>query len=488
MKSPEKFGPEEIEKLEKEKREIEIIEKSPLKYQDKMELALLYLGERPSIWIDTPTSYKIFYETENDREIGLTLGYPETAVEAFVSGDELDYRELPKEEIRKLTKEGTSKFLDFHLSKDHWQEELNLVKRQQALIKEKFPNLYKEIIEYGVDQIGRKETKKEDSEKQSSIKKIIGSIDEEGREELREEFARRFSEQEIAEFKEKEIEKTSDQIEIIKFVNDETNKLLEKYGLPRFDIPSDNVHLLKEKDYKKFFEIKKEKEARGNFLPYYQSIFIKRDKSILIFGKVCFHEFVHFKSSQTLQMIEGKEANLYQIGIAVGKKLKGKYFENLNEAITEELCKRIFYKNALGNPKLPRSFRQEIEETEEIKKESLSEIENEKERKKIQDIILWQTTPFYLPDGRIKYKSEFDSFDLPKEREILNNLIEKLYFKNKDKFKNEEEVFDLFAKSVFTGKLSWGRLVNKTFGKGTFKKLTELDENVEKLEEFVNDL
>ena len=111
-----------------------------------------------------------------------------------------------------------------------------------------------------------------------------------------------------------------------------------------------------------------------------------------------------------------------------------------------------------------------------------------KERKKIQDIILWQTTPFYLPDGRIKYKSEFDSFDLPKEREILNNLIEKLYFKNKDKFKNEEEVFDLFAKSVFTGKLSWGRLVNKTFGKGTFKKLTELDENVEKLEEFVNDL
>ena len=52
-----------------------------------------------------------------------------------------------------MIKENTCKFLDFRPSKNHWREELNLVKEWQKIIKEKFPHLYKEIIRIGVDQI-----------------------------------------------------------------------------------------------------------------------------------------------------------------------------------------------------------------------------------------------------------------------------------------------------------------------------------------------
>jgi len=201
---------------EKEKREIEMIEKSPLFYQEKKDLVLSYLNEKPASWIDVSERYKqteknedeilnqlelkrdeirkildktgFVYEVEkfkikertmynagynfiiarnsedlsrlkrglkrgDTKEIGLSIGYPETAVEAFINKKVLDYNKLPKEESKRLIKEKTSKFLDFRLSKNNWQEELNLVRRQQKLIEKKFPNFYKQITKYGLDKI-----------------------------------------------------------------------------------------------------------------------------------------------------------------------------------------------------------------------------------------------------------------------------------------------------------------------------------------------
>lgn len=96
-------------------------------------------------------------EKGDDREIGLALGYPKTAVEAFAEGKLLDIEELKKslskEEREELQKEGIFKFgmEEFHYSKDHWREELEVVRRHKRLIEEKFPNLYKEIIEKSHD-------------------------------------------------------------------------------------------------------------------------------------------------------------------------------------------------------------------------------------------------------------------------------------------------------------------------------------------------
>ncbi len=107
------------------------------------------------------------FDGENEQEIGFALGYPETAVKAFPARDPdykgfyegcLDYRELygilPKYERDELLKEGVFKFLNFKLSKNHWREELEVARKYQRLIKEKAPNLYKEILEKGVDPVG----------------------------------------------------------------------------------------------------------------------------------------------------------------------------------------------------------------------------------------------------------------------------------------------------------------------------------------------
>lgn len=78
------------------------------------------------------------------------------------------------------------------------------------------------------------------------------------------------------------------------------------------------------------------------------------------------------------------------------------------------------------------------------------------------------------------------------QRKIFNTLVDKLYDRNKEQFNDREEVFDIFAKSVFTGDIvgekSWGRLVDKTFGNGTLKELAEKDANLVELKDFVDKL
>lgn len=526
------------DKREKEKREVEMIEKSPLEYQDKMELALLYLGEKPAIWIDTPTSHRVFYKSEKKREeikifnklsaekenleqvlkdlklvyefqkneiddektygieysflvaknsenlsrlkdaiqiedgkeTGLILGYPKTAVEAFDSNNTLDYKKLPKEEIEKLIEEGTSKFLDFHLSKDHWQEELNLVKRHQALIKEKFPNLYKEIIKYGVDQIKINEPEKEDSEKQSSITKVIGNVDKSKKEKIRKEYAERFADQKWEEFEEKEIEKSPGVIKVINFVNEETNKLLKYYGLEKFDIKSNNVHLFYQDTFEELIPAGKTiKENADAFCSLQnQAVCFNTDQvhNKIDFAVRLFHEDCHLKARQVVRAYNDREGNIARAGITFISKEKTIRLLNLYEGLIEELTKIFYHKIVKKSP----LFKEDIEKLEELKNST------ENETIKASDEI------YDYQDN------EWREFGYSKQRKILNALIEKLYFKNKDEFKDKEEVFDLFAKSVFTGKLNWGKLVNKTFGRGTFKKLTQLDENIDELEKFVQEL
>ena len=243
MSNPEKFTQKIETKEEKEKREIEMIEKSPLFYRAKKDLALTYLNEKPISYIDVSERYKqteknedeilnqleiekdqvqqildkigFVYEIKkfkikdrttydagydfiisrnleslsrlkrslkegDEKGIGLALGYPKTAVEAFINKKVLDYNELPKEESKRLIKEKTSKFLGFRLSKDNWQEELNLVRRQQKLIEEKFPNLYKQITRCGLDKIIEKrlELIEELQKPSDKLKNLLNLIDE----------------------------------------------------------------------------------------------------------------------------------------------------------------------------------------------------------------------------------------------------------------------------------------------------------------------
>jgi len=77
----------------------------------------------------------------------------------------------------------------------------------------------------------------------------------------------------------------------------------------------------------------------------------------------------------------------------------------------------------------------------------------------------------------------------PQERKVFNILTDKLYTKNADQFSNREEVFTVFAKAMLTGNiLPVGRLVDRTFGRGTLRRIGELDHDTQALKEFVGSL
>jgi hypothetical protein len=60
------------------------------------------------------------------------------------------------------------------------------------------------------------------------------------------------------------------------------------------------------------------------------------------------------------------------------------------------------------------------------------------------------------------------------ERQQLNQLVDELYKKNSDSFASREQVFHVFAEATMRGALlPVARLIEKSFGKGSFRKLAE---------------
>lgn len=162
-----------------------------------------------------------------------------------------------------------------------------------------------------------------------------------------------------------------------------------------------------------------------------------------------------------------------------GKKL---YFANLNEAVTEEITKRVVTK-LLDNP----LFTEEARQTREV-------------ITMYPEAVTGSGEPLF--DDDVFYAKEVESekslggeeltiqcLTYKSERRILNTLIDKILEKNPDKFQDKEEVFEVFAKGMITGNiLPVGRLVERTFGKGTLRKIGELDQDLRAQEEFVNSL
>ena len=82
-----------------------------------------------------------------------------------------------------------------------------------------------------------------------------------------------------------------------------------------------------------------------------------------------------------------------------------------------------------------------------------------------------------------------ETFVYQEERGVLENLMGKILARNLGKFSSIEDVFDLFVKNFITGQmLELGRVIEKTFGAGTFRKLGAYNEDVDGLKTFVDAL
>lgn len=286
-------------------------------------------------------------------------------------------------------------------------------------------------------------------------------------------------------------EKMSDEVKIINLVNKRSNEVLTRYGLPESDISPDDFYVISNEDWL----------WGGNdalSLPALQTVLMRDFGSNISFAAVGIHELFHFKSYNNLQLAigEGEMPTIYRAGLIVanrfteeeyfrkkysktGKRYFKRYFSNLNEAVTEELVKRFIFDPSIRENPL---FKNEFLETERLKKKYGETACYESGEKFFIDDVYWakEDAEGNLSGRRLTY---------PRERRILNTLIDRIFEINRGQFKERERVFDVFTKAMLSGNiLPLGRLIDGSFGPGTFRKIGELDDDLNQQEGFVNAL
>ncbi|MEK7596351.1 MAG: hypothetical protein AAB564_02275 [Patescibacteria group bacterium] len=323
--------------------------------------------------------------------------------------------------------------------------------------------------------------------------KIVGAAPEKTKESVKERFRRYFYEDHLVDISEEarkeleslEYEKTPQEKELIFAADNELNDLMEKLGVPSFDIPLKNIHILPPELYKKSNKI------AGNYsaITHYQERAILLNAKVfksdpVYFGSIIFHEMFHLKGHFALEVEKTGEKDMetvspFRAGLAVfsankkDKENKGhEHFRGLEEAVTTEMEKRYF-KKLIEHPILKEKKKQsESGEAKELKEEISQKA----------DIPI---------DEIISFNDEFyANFSYFWQRKVLNLLVSKIYENNKDKFASPDEVLlDVFAKAHFTGRLlPMARLIKESFDKTTFEILGMMaddDESAIKTLEFL---
>ena len=161
----------------------------------------------------------------------------------------------------------------------------------------------------------------------------------------------------------------------------------------------------------------------------------------------------------------GSELNLnirrsgFSIGTLDGKEI---YFNDIDESIIEELAIR-FGREYFGEwPELAQEIKDRDEYVAWIAEEDGVDIERVRDtigsvkKEELPDSIRFRWTSYGYNSARIKF----------------NDLINDLYAKNRSRFRSREAVFTLFARATLTGRiLPVARLVERTYGKGSFREL-----------------
>ncbi len=323
----------------------------------------------------------------------------------------------------------------------------------------------------------------------SSIKDVAGASPELKAEVLKDR-AKIFDKQVFESLKGREREKTGEDLEMISIANEATNALLRKFGLDDFDIPAKNIHIIPEDRWIRG------KNSLGAYSALLQGIIIQ-DTQISKLHDLAnvIHEMIHFKAYNALQIkvAAGSEKSKnpeekptlsdYRGGFVIKSRDGARmYFTELNEAITEELNKRIL-KSMLGALSVHPIFKDEMERTQKIVNRYPGALSKSGKPLFTGDTVHAEVEITGAPaeenepeSGEPKVKINTKTLTYKKQRRMLNSLIDKVWKSHKEEFKDKDEVFDVFAKAYVTGNmLPVGRLIEDTFGKGSFRKIGELD-------------
>ncbi|MBP9711492.1 MAG: hypothetical protein KBD55_00445 [Candidatus Pacebacteria bacterium] len=228
-----------------------------------------------------------------------------------------------------------------------------------------------------------------------------------------------------------EIEKSEKDIILIDFAQKAANEILARFNRTKIiDIPLEHVHILKKGGV---LEITKGMFIEGAHSTTQGDFIIDRNESSVDFTIIVFHELIHTKAFNAVQIIPVGNKNEiveYRSGFSVTSR-DGRvvFFDQINEAVVGYLTK-IFYEEYVRKSEL---FKSEIKD---------------------------------IDDGKA-------SVDTSRTAEVEAGLkyIYELYDKNKEKY-SKEDIINIFIDAGVNGNLlQVGRLIEGTFGKGSFRQL-----------------
>lgn len=263
----------------------------------------------------------------------------------------------------------------------------------------------------------------------------------------------------------KEREKTSEELEIITGILQSLSGFVEKYGGKAPPFKQENIHVA---DYDSFTEEEKKrlKSIGGKYNSAYQAAYViidYKNENRLSFALKVAHELLHFCAFQSVSVSGVNKLRPRIEGFIVKTRnvdnQREFFFNDINEAITEELLKR-FDVESFGSIS---TLSNDLEDRARV-------ILANKNGKKFEDIGNVTTIKEIEGEHAGKFRTTIESYKYVKARKKLWGVIQKIKEKNPDKFETEEDVFKLFANTYFTGNiLQIARLV----GKEQFRKLGE---------------
>jgi len=272
-----------------------------------------------------------------------------------------------------------------------------------------------------------------------------------------------------------EREKTPEEVEIINGILTDMADFIKKYRGTALKITPEHIHVV---DRDKLSEGQMQGILGvfgGKYWPDNQLITVhpRSDEGYLKFAKVVTHELIHFYAFQSINFDQKGGQMLSRVegfSTAVGENkdsesyLNGSefYFNDIEEALTEELTKR-FDKEYFGSiPAL----------AEEIRKRN--NLRSRIKDKVAAGEIMGCTEKMEKIGGESVTRWRAEDYSYQEQRKELWDLIKDVWHKNPKQFKSVEDIFSMFAEAHFTGRrLKVARLIEKTYGKGSFRKLGE---------------
>jgi len=311
-------------------------------------------------------------------------------------------------------------------------------------------------------------------ERTSGLMKVVGVLPKIEKEILSDVGDKYFGKQEKYDI---EREKTPEELKIIEGILNYLPDFVKKYGGMSVPLTPEHIHIAdyhQLTDEEKKLLKKKHAETKGAYNHVKESVLIvvnEKEDNNLNFAQLVAHELMHFSSFQSADL-ENKNSHdlnamnrITGLSIRTGKNDKEIYFDGFNEAMTEELAMRFGEEFFESIDELSKNI-----ETRNNIRDRYS-IGEEKAKRNIANVI---TKKVESGPKAGMWKSTILKYSYPREREMMTKIIDDIYNANKNDFESSEKVFDIFAKAYFTGNiLPIARLVEKTFGKGSFRKLGE---------------